>query len=121
MPRFVVLFHELPPESNRPSHWDFMLEYGSVLRTWAFESPWDSSTGGMAEALPDHRLAYLDYEGPVAGNRGQVSRIEQGFFQIVHENDVEIRVELIGQHRSGILVLTKENELKNQWRFQFLD
>src|SRR5687768_6367400 len=35
MPRFVLLYHECPPDYVRESHWDFMLEAAGVLRTWA--------------------------------------------------------------------------------------
>ena len=34
MPRFVLLHHECPPGYVKPSHWDFMLEFGDVLWTW---------------------------------------------------------------------------------------
>lgn len=82
--RFVLLFHELPAHSDRASHWDFMIESGPSLRTWALpveisnENPANSDTDGLALALPDHRLAYLDYEGPVSGDRGTVRRVAMG-------------------------------------------
>ena len=36
----------------------------------------------VATRLPDHRLAYLEYEGPVSGNRGVVRRIDSGKYEI---------------------------------------
>ena len=33
-----------------------------------------------AEASFDHRLVYLDYEGPVSGDRGRVRRVDAGTF-----------------------------------------
>jgi hypothetical protein len=32
----------------------------------------------VARRIPDHRTAYLTYEGPVSGDRGQVSRVARG-------------------------------------------
>jgi hypothetical protein len=82
--RFVILRHEVPPEFPRPSHWDLLLEHGEVALAWALDDlPAEWSAGGTnslvtAVRLPDHRLYYLDYEGPISAGRGQVSRIFQG-------------------------------------------
>ena len=65
MSRFVILEHDYPVQ-----HWDLMLEAGDVLRTWRLIAPPDKTQAVAAESLGDHRLAYLDYEGPVSGNRG---------------------------------------------------
>lgn len=78
MDRFVVLRHELPTTSSRASHWDLMLEADSGLRTWALEVLPSFGEPTLAQSLPDHRLDYLTYEGPVAGNRGRVWRWDAG-------------------------------------------
>lgn len=93
MPRFVILRHELPAESGRPSHWDFMLEQrdatGEIsLRTWAIERSPDSVPPQPASLLPDHRAAYLDYEGPISGGRGEVTRWDEGTFEAVPQSSV---------------------------------
>ena len=81
MPRFVVLTHAPPPGGDRPLHWDFMLEDEGALVTWALaELPAVGATVA-AERLADHRLAYLDYEGEVSGNRGTVARYDGGSFE----------------------------------------
>ena len=67
MPRFVVLYHETPPDHDRPPHFDLMLETGQVLRTFALPRWPAAGEVTAAEALADHRLAYLDYEGPITG------------------------------------------------------
>ena len=86
MPRFVLLRHDCPPDYERPSHWDLMLESDGVLRTWRLaalpQTPPDSME---AEELADHRLAYLEYEGPVGGERGTVSRVDAGTFETLAE------------------------------------
>src|SRR4051794_31329065 len=76
MPRFVILEHDHPG-----LHWDLMLETGPVLRTWRLAQP--PLTPGQriaATALGDHRPMYLDYEGPVSGDRGTVKRWDAGTY-----------------------------------------
>ena len=76
MPRFVVLEHDHPV-----LHWDLLLEAGGVLQTWRLaQPPLASSSSIEALQLPDHRLMYLDYEGPISGNRGNVKRWDAGTF-----------------------------------------
>lgn len=55
-----------------------MFEFQGRLRTWALEREpeWDQSI--PAVPLADHRLAYLDYEGEISGDRGRVERCDQG-------------------------------------------
>src|SRR5262249_60311740 len=81
MRRFVVLIH------NHPAlHWDLMLEKQAALRTWRLARPPDAAGSIHAEELPDHRQAYLDYEGPVSGDRGAVRRLARGEFTGVEES-----------------------------------
>ena len=94
MPRFVLLRHETPPGHPRPSHWDLMLEHGGVLLTWELQTlpgPWaealgegGSGAGDAVEAhrLADHRLAYLEIEGPISGGRGTVRRCDRGLIEM---------------------------------------
>src|SRR5204862_462785 len=70
MPRFVILEHDHPER-----HWDFMLEAGPVLRTWRLaKAPDATGIRIAAQPLGDHRALYLDYEGPLSGARGTVTR-----------------------------------------------
>jgi hypothetical protein len=80
MPRFVVLEHDHPV-----LHWDLMLECGQVLRTWRLAEPPAPGKTIRAEALADHRLHYLDYEGSVSGDRGSVKRHLRGTYDLVAE------------------------------------
>ena len=96
MPRFVVLEH------NHPFlHWDFMLEADGVLRTWRLLAPPDDAGPIAAEALPDHRVAYLDYEGPVSGDRGEVQRWDAGEYEWDNETADECNVTLAGRRLVG--------------------
>lgn len=80
MPRFVLLKHDWPV-----LHWDFMLEAGPVLRAWRLDALPEPGQVVAATASFDHRPQYLDYEGPVSGNRGTVRRVERGTFVWVQE------------------------------------
>ncbi|HWL10542.1 MAG TPA: DNA polymerase ligase N-terminal domain-containing protein [Planctomicrobium sp.] len=73
MPRFVILTHDWPH-----LHWDFMLEQKNSLKTWRLDSEPILNYWITAKPLPDHRLQYLNYEGPVPQNRGVVTRFMEG-------------------------------------------
>jgi len=84
MPRFVVLQHDWPD-----LHWDLLLENGANLRTWRLaEFPHPRHPIPLV-ALPPHRSIYLDYEGPVSGNRGSVVRVLSGTYRILHDSSIE--------------------------------
>jgi len=75
--RFVILLHT----GFGQDHYDLMLSEGDSLATWQFgQNPAILSAGGSISGirLPDHRVEYLDYEGTVGGDRGQVARIDGG-------------------------------------------
>ncbi len=94
--RFVVLEH-----SWDGIHYDFMLEREGVLKTWAIDA-WP--TPGLdlpARRLPDHRIAYLDYEGPVSGDRGNVLRLSFGFYETVAWERDRVSVRLEGDQLVG--------------------
>jgi hypothetical protein len=114
MPRFVILEHDRPE-----LHWDLMLESGSALRTWRLAAP--PQTPGeriAATALPDHRLHYLDYEGPVSGNRGTVKRWDTGHYeQAVPVLALELRLHLFGERVRGEARLSQREA--DSWVFEW--
>ena len=73
--RWVVLSHT----GHGPDHHDVMIERapGGELATWRARR-WPPTPGDALEPLPDHRRAYLDYEGPISGGRGRVRRVASG-------------------------------------------
>jgi hypothetical protein len=101
MPRFVLLEHDHPT-----LHYDFMIEWGSVLRTWRLGGIPSEAASIPAEPLPDHRTAYLDYEGPVSGDRGTVSRIDRGEFEILAESRTSLELSLQGERIIGKAILS---------------
>jgi hypothetical protein len=112
VPRFVILEHDHPV-----LHWDLMLERGPVLRTWRLAAPPGPGPGVVAaEALGDHRAAYLDYEGPVSGGRGSVVRWDRGSFAWEEEAEGRVAVRLDGGRARGQMVLVREG---GEWRAEF--
>ena len=105
MPRFALLHHRTPPGADKPDHFDLLLEDGEVLKTFTLWQFPKVSQSIAAEADFDHRLVYLDYEGPVSNNRGEVTQADQGTFAwIVRETD-RIEIELAGRQLTGRLTL----------------
>jgi hypothetical protein len=105
MPRFTILEHDHPV-----LHWDLLLEAGDHLRAWRLSAPPQSGQTASAEASFPHRLMYLDYEGPVSGGRGRVTRWDAGMFALLTDESELVRVRLEGQRIRGVLVLTRTGE-----------
>ena len=84
--RFVILEHDHPF-----LHWDLLLEDGEVLKSWRLLHFPKIGFSIPAERMPDHRLMYLDYEGPVSGNRGTVKRFASGEYRGEESNGGETR------------------------------
>jgi hypothetical protein len=97
MPRFVILKHDC----DEP-HWDFMLESGAILRTWKLFIQPECDKEMMAIASFDHRLFYLDYEGPLTDNRGTVARFDSGSFEWLANETSHIAIKLAGQRLTGL-------------------
>ena len=102
MPRFVLLEHVW-----NGVHWDFMLETGDVLRTWAIDSPIVGDQDLPARQLFDHRRVYLEYEGELSGSRGRVRRVEEGTYRAIEWTDDRVRVEVAGRQLSGEVELRR--------------
>ncbi len=103
MLRFVILSHELPPDSERADHFDLMLESDpeGPLATW--ELPEFPCVGEeyAARQLPPHRRAYLDYEGPMSNNRGHVTRVASGTCEWL----TPTRLKLTGEQLTAVLTI----------------
>ncbi|HVA50293.1 MAG TPA: DNA polymerase ligase N-terminal domain-containing protein [Pirellulales bacterium] len=121
MPRFVVLRHDLPPESGRGLHWDLMLEAADVLQTWALAEEPSADAACLAERLPDHRRAYLDYEGEVSGGRGTVTRWDAGDYLPLPAEGESVVVELHGRRLRGTARLERPAADGQRWRFSFVE
>jgi hypothetical protein len=111
MPRFVVLEHDHPL-----LHWDLLLEAGSVLQAWRLSAPPAEGARVRAERSFDHRLVYLDYEGPISGGRGSVVRWDHGTFTWAQQEELAVVVDLAGEKLRGRLSLLWE---EGAWQATF--
>jgi hypothetical protein len=108
--RYVVLRHDGVPVP----HFDLMVETssGSELATWQ-SSHWPIETDTPLTRLPDHRRMYLDYEGPVSGDRGEVHRVASGRLRLDRRSDTLWRLtfrDLIAYSQ-----LELRHESKDRW------
>ncbi len=140
MPRFVLLYHDCPPSYERPSHWDLMLESGDALRTWALArlpQNWLSARQRTAMSIPDcpppalddsveairlsdHRRDFLEFEGPLSGNRGSVKRVAAGSYNAESEAPDCWRVAFTDGDLSGVVMLTRLSSNDSRWRLECL-
>lgn len=112
MSRFVILEHDHPV-----LHWDLMLEAGDALQTWRLAQPPEPGATIEATALGDHRRAYLDYEGPVSGGRGQVKRWDAGEFDDDNSTPTARRLIVRGGRVRGTVLLEQIDGADWRWRW----
>jgi hypothetical protein len=116
MSEFVILQHDSP----RGEHFDFMLEAGGVLKTWALPRPPTPGDHMPCEALADHRPAYLHYEGEISGGRGTVTQWDHGQYAVVQQSDGVWIVTLAGQKITGQAMLQRSSNNASRWQFAWL-
>lgn len=138
MPRFVLLYHNCPSGVPRKTHWDFMLEAGSLLRTWVLDElppswsdsiagadvgiaapQWASSIQTPAEEIQPHRLDYLALEGPLSENRGSVTRVDGGSYTVHELSDCRVRATLVGRRLRGEVVLWRAHPQTARWQLSY--
>jgi len=107
MPQFVILRHTMPKGSERPSHFDLMLELEGALLTWALDELPTKNMPQPARELPPHRLAYLTYEGPISNNRGHVVKIAKGSIEWLVRDSAYLELEIDGGQWFGRIVLQR--------------
>ena len=110
MPRFAILRHQPGPRSTRPLHWDLLFEVGDVLRTFACLNEPTGRRSLHVELLDDHRLEYLDYEGPVSCGRGNVTRWDCGEFEVIEESAEHWLVDVRGRRWNGRVRFTADGD-----------
>jgi hypothetical protein len=97
--RFVVLRHT----NRRGVHFDLLIEDGDHLATWRCpQSPESSGAKGLVcDKLGDHRKRYLDYEGPISRDRGEVMRHDEGSCEVRRSGEEHWEVVFHGRHLKG--------------------
>ncbi|MFL5243014.1 MAG: DNA polymerase ligase N-terminal domain-containing protein [Gemmataceae bacterium] len=111
MPRFVILEHDHPY-----LHWDLMLQAGNVLRTWRLDAPPRPGQVISATALEDHRIDYLEYEGPVSNDRGIVKRWDGGTYEGALDKNEATAVTVQGKRLAGMLQIRRRDDA---WTVQY--
>ncbi len=110
LPRFVVQLHDAST-----LHFDFRLQSGEVLRSWAVPKGPSLDPGIRRLAVPveDHALLAGEFEGVHAGQRrgsGAVIIWDEGTAEIVRETPGHISFVLHGRKLSGGFALTRTGE-----------
>lgn len=112
--RFVVQRHRA-----RRLHYDFRLEIGGVLVSWAVPKgiTLDPAARHLAVHVEDHPIEYLDFEGVIPAGEygaGDVIVWDRGTWEPHHADDPaaavaagEIHVDLHGEKLSGRVVLVR--------------
>lgn len=111
MRRFVVLQHDHPE-----LHWDLFLDTGETLRAWRLLSD-PGQLPARAEQGADHRRVYLDYEGPVSGDRGSVKGWDKGRYRILECSKDRLTMDFAGEQLVGVYTLQREQD---DWKFDKL-
>ena len=69
-----------------------------------------------AEQIGEHRLAYLDYEGPVSEGRGRVARCDEGEYELVEGTNDRWQIRLSGSRLRGLIDLVRLD--RQDWQLQ---
>ena len=113
--RFVIHRHQA-----RHLHYDFRLEMGGVLRSWAVPKgpPLEPGIRRLAIQVEDHPLDYIDFAGEIPQGEygaGSVEIWDKGEFELEQETPNRLEFSLRGKKLSGSYVLIHTDD-KN-WLF----
>ena len=87
-------------------HFDFRLEIGNVLKSWAIPKtpPTDKGIKRLAILTEDHPLDYADFEGNLKGyGAGKVDIWDKGKFALIENQNNKIIINLKGSKLKKIL------------------
>lgn len=93
----LVILHHVSPAVI---HWDILIHPHGAPQLWAWRCLIDPASWFILSdmvcstliRLPDHRLKYLDYVGPVSGNRGWVRPVLRHKAAVKSHTDAEIHL-----------------------------
>jgi DNA ligase D-like protein (predicted 3'-phosphoesterase) len=120
MPIFVIHEHHA-----RNLHWDFRLEIGGVLKSWAIpkQPPRTKAIKRLAIQVPDHLKSYANFEGEIKEGlygAGKVKIWDKGTYKLIEKDNKKIEFELHGKKLKGKYVLIKTkygNKPEKSWLF----
>jgi DNA ligase D-like protein (predicted 3'-phosphoesterase) len=120
---FVIQEHHA-----RRLHWDFRLERGGVLVSWAIPKgmPNDPKTNHLAVRTEDHPLEYAEFAGEIPKGEyggGQVFIWDRGTYETEKWSDREVMIVLHGERVSGRYVLfrTGRGNAGKDWMIHRMD
>lgn len=123
MLRFAILRHDMPPRDGRGLHYDLLLEEEQVAkgaaRTFALDELPGKGRTVSAIALAPHRKHYFDYEGPVSGDRGTVSRIDRGTCEWITDGDDLVILRIVGEVFRGELRIARDSSVNARYQVNF--
>ncbi len=103
--RFVVQRHQA-----RHLHYDFRLEMGGLLKSWAVPKgvPLEPGVKRLAIQVEDHPIEYIDFAGVIPEGQygaGTVEIWDKGSFRLNREEPDHLEFTLSGEKLSGDYVL----------------
>ena len=106
MPIYVIHEH-----NATHLHWDFRLELGGVLKSWAVpkQPPLRRGIKRLAIAVQDHAKSYANFEGEIISGygKGAVKIWDKGNFSIEKKQPKEIVINMQGKKLKGRYALIK--------------
>jgi DNA ligase D-like protein (predicted 3'-phosphoesterase) len=113
--RFVVQKHQA-----RNLHYDFRLELGGVLRSWAVPKgpPLELGIRRLAIQVEDHPVDYIDFSGEIPQGEygaGSVEIWDKGEFNLETESADILEFSLKGERLTGRYALIHTND--KEWLF----
>jgi bifunctional non-homologous end joining protein LigD len=107
-------------------HWDFRLERGGVLVSWAVPKglPLDPKTNHLAVHTEDHPLDYASFEGEIPQGEyggGRVYLWDRGTYECEKWTDREVKVVIHGERVSGRYVFIKTGDRDRDWMVRRMD
>jgi len=101
--RFVIHKHT----RGNDVHWDLMIEWGDVLKTWRLNNPPEKLAGRKNAALPiqDHNKKFLTYQGPVNNNTATAEIADKGTCTIESDDGKILKIIFNGEILKTQIVL----------------
>jgi bifunctional non-homologous end joining protein LigD len=101
-------------------HYDFRLELGGMLRSWAVPKgpPLQSGERRLAVEVEDHPVDYLGFEGTIPPGQygaGTVRIWDRGTFKLEALNPDELKFVLHGQKLHGPYALVRMAHRPKDW------